>query len=130
MFQVSVLERVDPIGTDQEKRRRSTQPPLLCVASTHLYWEPTFGQIRLYQTHVSLMHLQRLILHYKEQVRSRQFHPSLLNLKVGCSHTLVARRTFQELILVPRPHAYWNDSLLHVLYSKSKLTSTNPAEVP
>ena len=66
-FQVSVLEPVVPPGAPAE--RQNAQRPLLCVATTHLYFHPIFGQIRMLQAYICLVHLRRLVKLYEDQVR-------------------------------------------------------------
>jgi len=56
---VLVLEEIPP--PDNSRRRGRTRKRRLCVANTHIYWDPEFADIKLWQTWVLCQELSKLV---------------------------------------------------------------------
>lgn len=57
---VLVLEEIG--GADAQGRRRRGQRRKLCVANTHIYWDPEFADVKLWQTWVLCQELSKLVI--------------------------------------------------------------------
>lgn len=57
---VLVLEEIG--GADAQGRRRRGQRRKLCVANTHIYWDPEFADVKLWQTWVLCQELSKLVV--------------------------------------------------------------------
>lgn len=56
---VLVLEEIPPPNSARRRRQPKRQ---LCVANTHIYWDPEFADIKLWQTWVLCQELSKLVL--------------------------------------------------------------------
>lgn len=57
---VAVLEEINPLPFD--KRTRGKRKRRLCVANTHIFWDPEFNDVKLWQTMVLCQELEKLVL--------------------------------------------------------------------
>merc|ERR1719461_1484370 len=57
---VLVLEEIPPPDANRRRGRRGKRR--LCVANTHIYWDPEYADIKLWQTWVLCQELSKLVL--------------------------------------------------------------------
>jgi CCR4-NOT transcription complex subunit 6 len=57
---VLVLEELQTAGNSSSRRQRKRR---LCVANTHIYWDPDFADVKLWQSFILCNELEKLVLH-------------------------------------------------------------------
>lgn len=60
---VVVLEELTPAPTNGSVPPRRQRKRRLCVANTHIYWDPEYADVKLWQTYVLCQELEKLVLH-------------------------------------------------------------------
>ena len=53
--QIAVLELRDPYG----QYSYLEHPPRICVSNVHIFWDPSFADVKLWQTHILIKELQK-----------------------------------------------------------------------
>ena len=53
--QIAVLELRDPYGHYSYLEH----PPRICVSNVHIFWDPSFADVKLWQTHILIKELQK-----------------------------------------------------------------------
>lgn len=61
---VLVLEELGPVGQQQTggRRNRRSRRRKMCVANTHIFWDPEYADVKLWQTWVLCQELSKLVL--------------------------------------------------------------------
>eukprot|EP00457_Paulinella_chromatophora_P004206 gb/GEZN01004216.1/.p1 GENE.gb/GEZN01004216.1/~~gb/GEZN01004216.1/.p1 ORF type:complete len:648 (-),score=30.14 gb/GEZN01004216.1/:29-1972(-) len=60
---VVVLEEIPEAHKGDGRPQRRQRNRRLCVANTHIYWDPEFREVKLWQTWVLCRELEKLVLH-------------------------------------------------------------------
>lgn len=58
---VALVVVLEELNIDPKRRLRKPQPRRLCVANTHIYWDPEYDDVKLWQTSILCQELEKMI---------------------------------------------------------------------
>ena len=126
--QIAVLELRDPYG---QYAAFMEHPPRICVSNVHIFWDPQFADVKLWQTHILIKELQKftqarglpLVLggDFNSEPKS-SVHDLLANASVQANHPDLAK----DIVgILPNP-----SKLVHSLPMQSAYSSVRRGQEP